>query len=446
MSSSQISADFTSRLPNELLLSILEYGLSQATLAASALCCNRWNVLASSVLYKHIALRDTREFFNWVNTAPTALDLNIETLTISISTVIPLPEHTSIDPEAQITQLRWHLDQLAARIRQMTKLRSFSITTPPPHKLHPRVRIPDSSIASCLDNISDSCSSLELEIRNGPASAVHKDPDTHLCVSIRRLIPQLQFLRLDLPSLCPGCFKSQSPINPRVFVPIEAPGLRECIIVLAYPHGWASVEKVNIKERCKTLSADRSTAKRAVVASLLDLTCSGKAPLMKRLWAYDALPSPGPDLYSYGVYVRRDIIAQRSHTFPWRSVGTAFKGIAFFIRMPEETGGQDVLTDRDNAAHVIEENTWVTTVNGVRLPAALVETYQLEKKDYRVQTRADWAASTDITTELWLNEASTGVRLLNGETGHLLEDRQAEFRIPPGWRWNTGGLLSQLPF
>jgi hypothetical protein len=41
---------------------------------------------------------------------------------------------------------------------------------------------------------------------------------------------------------------------------------------------------------------------------------------------------------------------------------------------------------------------------------------------------------------LWVNERDTGMRLLDAETGSLMEDRPANFRIPEGWRRDPSGM------
>ncbi|KAI0869625.1 hypothetical protein GGS24DRAFT_478238 [Hypoxylon argillaceum] len=74
----------------------------------------------------------------------------------------------------------------------------------------------------------------------------------------------------------------------------------------------------------------------------------------------------------------------------------------------------------------------------------LMANYQLPRQSCIVQTRAEWSANNKHSTQLWVNENKTGVRLLDGEMVALLEDRPAVFRIPEGWRQDQLGFLERV--
>ncbi|KAI1153667.1 hypothetical protein F4825DRAFT_473907 [Nemania diffusa] len=429
--------NWISRLSNELLLLIFEYDLSPATLAECALCCKRWNRLAPSVLYKHVALTSSKKISRWVAAAPSSLDSEIETLTICINNV-----SNTNDVAPTVEQLQLDLDQVSARLRQMAKLKSFSISSLETPSIGSRISTV--SIVKLLHNIPETCSSLELVVKPRALIMSPHEQNTHLCVFIRRLIPQLQFLRLSLPYLCPESFgyvHNQSSANMTEFTPIKTPKLRDCIVILASPSGGGGVARFS-----GPCSPDASLfGVKAFVECLLVLVSSGQAPLLRRLWVIDALSkSEMNDNASYEAFVRRNVLAQISHTFPVNVIMPPRMAHGFLIRMPAEENGEDLLTTRQDAASIVEGHAWMAATNGARLPAMLMANYQLPRQSCNVQARAEWSANNKHSTQLWVNENKTGVRLLDGEMGALLEDRPAVFRIPEGWRQDQLGFLERI--
>jgi hypothetical protein len=166
-----------------------------------------------------------------------------------------------------------------------------------------------------LQNIAETCSSLELVVKHSPLDTSPRKQKTHLCLSIRRLIPQLQTLRLVLPCICPesfGTVLSQSSTSTPEFIPIGAPKLQDCIIRLASPRGGGTVERFD-----GPCNPDISLyGVKAFVECLHSLAASGQAPLLQKLWICDALSRGDDPRVSYGAFVRRDVLANKSHMFP----------------------------------------------------------------------------------------------------------------------------------
>ncbi|KAI0975705.1 hypothetical protein F4678DRAFT_278782 [Xylaria arbuscula] len=426
--------DVTPRLSNELVLSIFEQDLPTATLAACAQTCRSWNPLATSVLYKHVTLTSTQNFTSWSAVATPQLDKTIETLTICITKV--QNANGSENPATTMEQLRQNLERLQSRVIGMAKLENLSIRTP--KKLIRGLWVPNAAIAKVLDNVPSTCTGLELVIMNGPYQATAEDLESHLCVAIRRLMPKLQYVRFALPTLCSesfGCVNPGSPIHEPAFTATDLPKLREGIFILASPKLGNSVERFD-KPCNPAVSLAGMTV---VIENLVSLVRSGKAPAIEKLWVYDCLASPRDDGYSYGAIVRRDVLSSKSLTFPWNDIAPLKRADSFFIRMPAEEGGEDMITTRANAACLTERHVWLTAANGARLPAALMTKHGL-REDCPVQTRERWFENSKISTALWKNESITGMRLLDGESGDLLEDRPAAFRIPDGWQSGDMGM------
>ncbi|KAK2074976.1 hypothetical protein P8C59_009142 [Phyllachora maydis] len=423
-----------SRLSDKLLLSIFQEHLATATVLACARSCRRWHALATTVLYRHLTLTNSDKLTSWAAAAPSSLDPMVESLTVGITVVRTAAGPQ--DPDTTMTQLRQNLERLAARVRGMSKLASLSVTTP--KKLTRGLWVPHQDMTKVLDSVPSTCSSLELVIRNGPHQASAEEAECHLCVAIRRLMPQLQFVRLALPSVCPESFGQVSTDLP-AFGAIELPKLEEGIFILASPRMGNSVERFDVPCTANTSLAGMA----AMVESLASLVEAGKARAIKKLWVYDCLASPDGEGFSYGAFVRRDILAKKSLTFPWTDIAPLKRADSFFIRLPAEEGGEDMITTRDNAAFLVERHAWKEAWNGARLSAALMTEYGLVEHDCPVRTRERWFADSGISTALWKDEKDTGVRLLDGESGDLLEDRPAGFRIPEGWERGFMGFVKR---
>ncbi|KAI1738206.1 hypothetical protein F4680DRAFT_193300 [Xylaria scruposa] len=435
--------DSISRLSNEILLKIFEDDLTTtATLASCATCCKRWSALATSVLYRHVALTGTRKLSRWIAAAPESPPLSSATESLTIYVTKDWDEDGPDSDANAMEQVRQDLDRLPARLRQMARLRSFSIFTPEGRT--PASWAPSSSVEKILQAIPANCSSLEVFIdgRLQPADDSSEQQETsHLCISIRQLLPQLQYLRLALPCLCPESFGSvsaQTSAGPSDFVPADAPELRECIIRLASPFGGGDVKRFD--GPCNP--GVSISGVEAFVKCLLTMVDARKMPLIEKLWVCDALPKI--DIHantSYGAFVRRDVLTKKSHTFPWNRLPPhPVTNNYFLVRMPGEEGGEDLLATKQGAEFLVERCGWMTAGNGSRLPASLMHKYRLPRQESVVQTREEWSASCRKTTQLWKNETTTGMRLLEGETGDLLEDRPAELQVPEGWRWDEFDL------
>ncbi|KAI1429863.1 hypothetical protein F5Y12DRAFT_342091 [Xylaria sp. FL1777] len=438
---SSTGSDWISQLPTELLLKIFKYDLTSATLLGCMLCCKRWERLVTSVLYKHVALISMQKLSRWIAAGPSSSDAAIETLTIRLAN--RCTEYGESVYAATMNQLRLDLDQLPTRLQQMVKLQSLSIAAPDYYEFGQGDWTPFLSMAKILDNVPESCSSLELVIKHSSRLTRYAFPgkrETHVCVSIRRLIPQLRALRLALPCLCPESFGrvlNRSSTGTPQFAAVGAPKLQECIIRLATSVGFGGI----IERFDGPCNSDVSLfGVKAFAECLLALTASGQAPLLQKLWIRDAL-SKGDNPMSYESFVRRDILTNKSYTFPWKVVCLPHKAKNFIlVRMPAEEGDQDLFTTVQGVKDIVEGYAWVTATNGTRLPATVLAKYQLPRHDCLPQTRAEWSASSKISTVLWENERKTGTRLIHAETGELLEDRPAHFRIPVGWRRGPVGL------
>ncbi|KAI1207553.1 uncharacterized protein F4807DRAFT_181981 [Annulohypoxylon truncatum] len=425
-----------SALSNELLLSIFESGLPPSTLLCCMLCCRRWSSLSSSVLYNHLVLTvDTLSSF--VRCSSKSRDALVETLTLRVNPA------RSAETEDAIRQLRSDLRELAPRVGNMVNLRVFSLYAP--SKLPSSRWVPDASIAAVLDSLPRSCVGLELSARylRHPGS-VEEDEGVHLCASIRKILPRLRFLRLNLSRLCPEAFgigfdPAKQPDPPEAFEPVAAPHLEQCLIKIAEPKYTSGLDRSWV---CGCPEADVVAV---LVKHLRIFRDASDASKLEKLWIVDASPMTDP-YATFHAFVRRDVLAEKSLLIPYKNVGLhKFNKEGIFVRMPEEEGGQDLVSTIYGAMSLAEQRAWVETTGGTRVPAAEVsQKRRLTLAEPVMRTADEWFAKTNISCILWADEKKTGARLLDATEEGLAENSIAVLRTPDGWTRHAGGFLQKL--
>ncbi|OTA96026.1 hypothetical protein M434DRAFT_28321 [Hypoxylon sp. CO27-5] len=424
-------------LSNEILLSIFELDFPQSAILHCMLCCRRWWSLASSVLYKHVAL--TLEVLSrWSQCPSDSNDAMIETFTLRINPVGSGPG--SIETADAMRQLRIDLNKLPSRLAKMVNLQSFSLFAPT--SLPSGIWVPESMIASIIDSLPWTCVCLEINVRDThDRSSAHNSEQAHLCDSIRPVLHRLRFLRLNLPAICPKAFGNNfDPAQPSdvstSFKPIQAPILEQCIIKVAEPR---PSQLINRSKVCNYPDANVI----AVLAKHLEVFKSPtSAPKLQKLWILDVLPLADP-YASYQSLVRRDVIANKSQALPYKDIaGPRLRKEGVLIRMPMEEGGQDLLSTVDGVKGLAEGHSWIEASNGTRIPAS-----DISKKAHLafvrpvLRTAEEWSAMTNVTCLLWSGEKRTGMRLLDAVEGGLTEDCIPTIRVPDGWRFNEVGIL-----
>ncbi|KAI1458653.1 hypothetical protein F4805DRAFT_474175 [Annulohypoxylon moriforme] len=427
-----------STLSNELLLSIFESGLPSSTLLQCMLCCKRWSPLSFSVLYKHLVLT-LGTLSTFVRCPTRSGDALIETLTLRINLV------RSAETEDAIRRLESDLCELATRVGGMGNLRVFSLFAP--SKLPSNRWVASRSIAAVLGSLPRNCANLELDIRYlCRPGIVDEEENVHLCTSIRGVIPRLRSLRLSLSKLCPEAFgfgfDPRGQLGPaRRFEPVKAPRLERCIVKIAETKYFSGLDRSWV---CGFPDSDIVSV---LATHLLIFKDASNAPELKRLWMIDA--SPITDLYAtLHAFVRRDVLAEKSWLLPYKNVGLhKFDREGIFIRMPNEEGGQDLVSTIDGVAGLVEQHAWVETIERTRIPAAEIpRARELVLAKPTVRTAGEWLAETNISCVLWVDEKNTGSRLLDVVEEGLVGDSTAVVRTPDGWARSAGGFLQRLGY
>jgi len=190
-------------LAAQILLKIFEYIAQDpnASIVDAILCCKKWHPLAQSVLYGDVYLSSNRLFKFLDHCA----DEQIRSLSLRME-AIPVNRDDPYEAIRTTTAIETvkarleALERLGLRIKKM-KLISLSITVDFP--------LPFSAsreISSILNNLPDSCTSLEIDMTyssriNCPEEIWRQWSTTHVCNSIRASLPRLAYLRLRLPHI-----------------------------------------------------------------------------------------------------------------------------------------------------------------------------------------------------------------------------------------------------
>lgn len=423
-------------LSNEVLLQIFECGLSPSTLLTCTLTSKRWTDLASTVLYRHVVL-STQVLTRWLASGPPSRDSSIESLTLRIDGVGSGPG--SDLTTAAMEQLRRDLELLPSRLAHIHAIRSFSFRTP--KSLPTGMWVPGSLLVAILDQLPVSCSSLEVDTGATYNAGEAAPKICHVCPSIRRLIPQLQYLRIGLPMLCSKAFGQASDSNPASFDPVQAPSLDQCLITVAKQTVPASVLRT---QACG--SPDRNIV--TLLANCLQaFSSTDNAPRLEQLWILDALPLEDQST-SFPSLVRRDVMAGKSLALPYKNIGARKVGEGgVLMRIPAggDTGDSaDIVTSLDGVRAVAEGNVWAEATTGARLPSRVIFTSSLIPTQHVEKTAGEWLRETNTSCLLWMHETMLKTKILSPEEGDLMEDCIPHLRLPEGWLINEGGMLEAV--
>ncbi|KAI1759431.1 hypothetical protein GGR53DRAFT_148765 [Hypoxylon sp. FL1150] len=102
-------------------------------------------------------------------------------------------------------------------------------------------------------------------------------------------------------------------------------------------------------------------------------------------------------------FVRRDVLADRSQAIPYGNIAELTRD-SWWVRLPAEESGHDILTTMDGVKSLVEGPAWVLTPNQTRLPAP--EAYRrayltLDQPEMRDVSEWSAEAETKITSLLW---------------------------------------------
>ncbi|MCJ1326166.1 hypothetical protein MMC10_002830 [Thelotrema lepadinum] len=253
-------------------------------------------------------------------------------------------------------RLQQSLDQLSRRIANMKQLKSLSIQCAPTHQ-YLGSWITRSSLSHILKSLPETVRNLEVDTRGYENTQARDDP--HLCPLIRRVIPQLQHLRLRFANICPDlCGTGYDRDNPSTvadaFKLVKGPNLEQCVINIHLP-GKGDIhyhpETCGVPQSRLTLTGDDSTPsirhlQVPPIKHLQSLVSPDKTPRLHKLWILDGIRSTqilDAEFPHYHAFVRRDILASRSRDLPYWNIGGSTRD-GYVIRMPDSESGSDYVS------------------------------------------------------------------------------------------------------
>jgi hypothetical protein len=442
-----IDSSITKLVP-EILLNIFEHIAQDpnASLVASMLSCKKWHPLAQSILYRDIFLSPDRLIKFLDNSADFP---NIRSLTVRMD-IIPVYETTEAAQTA-ITRLE-ALERLCPRIKNMSLLSSFSISV---HFIRPFTV--SRLISSMLDRLPNSCTSLEIDIRQhtfiDPTSLSDQhrmahQQTSHICNSIRTLLPQLVHLRLRCLEICSALFGiDQAHGEDTHFEAITAPKLKTCLINLSLQTPGTSSYDGNSATRCSDAATQIPPsltrfppALPPLLPALQDFANLNSTHL-ERLWIIDVQLRNPTRPHAWAAWVRRDVLLDTSFPIPVArhsirvSQPVSFDTV-WMARTPTEqgVGVEDWLSPAEHLERlegVAEGSAWSKTETGVRLATPMLLGGE---RVSRAMTRAQFEKGSNRTCTLWQNEKAAGEKLLPEGPGLLMKMWDLNERTPRGWR------------
>lgn len=410
-------------LSNEILLQILESGLPPSILYSCMLTCKRWRGLAASVLYRHVVLTN-KSLTEWLSHSSRPSNSAIESLTLRLER--GKASFEGISPA--MTQLRIDMEALPAEIATMTGLKCFSLRTP--QRLSTGMWVPEPLLAVLLSRLPAGCSSLEIEVSNTRDTRSPKPESCHLCPYIRRLLPQLQYLRLDLPKLCPEAFgqslgQQQTSLP---FEPVKAPHLEQCLLRAAGPSA------PSIVSRTKQCGREDGNIIVILADCLRAFASSENCPNLKLLRILDALPIEGY-YTSFQSFVRRDVLANRSFALPFKDIGARKDSQLIRTFVGKDIGTTtDILSTMEGVKQIVEGHVWAEATSGARLPTQVIlRGSSLILAEPVTRTADVWLRETNNSCMLWVYEKRLDTKIIHVEEGGLTEDCIPKMRLPDGW-------------
>ncbi|KAI0471356.1 hypothetical protein F4859DRAFT_485401 [Xylaria cf. heliscus] len=411
---------------------------SNASLISSILCCQKWRPLASSVLYRHVVLDQGRlEMF--VNNH---MSCEVTSLTVTMDAVGVDPSDPSIAiHKANVRNVS--LRKLCSFIEDI-KPRAVSISVDMPFPC-----TATREVASIVNNLPESCTGLEIDMRHSSSFSPNSVPTAapgvpqaypHLCDSVRTVLPQLQHLRLRLPVLCPAIFTNPSSQDLH-HQAIHTPLLKTCLINLSlrqpgpFNRGAWAIECGDDHARTPHIGLQEQLPSALLpMKKILRDFAHRNSSNIERLWIMDVKPviHPGDLLNDHAAWIRRDFMSNTSYSIPVWDIGLFGPG-GCVARVPlptnpEET--EDWVSRIELVETVAEGGTWAETDTGARLPTQHIQKY---KPPPWISSRSEYRRTNQTSCMIWRNEEVTGEIILPRGPGELMQQWRLHEIIPPGW-------------
>ncbi|KAF4434502.1 F-box-like domain-containing [Fusarium acutatum] len=352
-------------LPTEVLWKVInDAGNDSRAAVISCLLVNQlWRDASLPILYRDLVLSCGQSLDRFIACH------NQQALTLTQSFTLYLNHDDQSD---RLDKAKWYktellIPQLANVIPTMGNLKSFSLI-----RHHRTMRNPlnpwsdaqlykttRSTISSLLKSLPESCISLEFAV--GDTNGSNPDLDsTHLCEDLRRLLPQLQHVHINLVPVCNTILGTWD--KDKVFHPISLPHLRSLHLVCIENNEWADLHQP------RPLSTWHS-----VIHGLQQVAKLPETSSAARITVLGVLSSGGEsDKSIYRTFLRCNVGKEARDTKTWAFPVTWLVGLnhtpAHYIRM--RNGEGFVVLDKRDYIDIAGGRSWRTLTTGARLPTA----------------------------------------------------------------------------
>lgn len=187
------------RVPDEVLGAILSTvgAISPTDLTACLRVNRRWSSVGTGLLYRHLVLPPTgSSLYTFFNTPEPSHAQDVRTLTLHL-----LPQDG--DYTGTIRQLAY----IATMLPKLEGLVSFSLRA----ESFCHLRLPAEGIEEVINALPESC--VNLEIDTGGLEQYAYERGQHLCPAIRRVLPRMRNVRLQVSQLCSALFGEHVPVS-----------------------------------------------------------------------------------------------------------------------------------------------------------------------------------------------------------------------------------------
>ncbi|KAF1842545.1 uncharacterized protein K460DRAFT_409948 [Cucurbitaria berberidis CBS 394.84] len=313
--------------------------------------------------------------------------------------------------------------------------------------------VPRATIAGLIDALPTSCTNLELDTNGNDKH--HDNDHTHICDSIRRILPRMQNVRVRLGAMCSAIFeRRQSPnVDTRssglsdmlpTFEPILSPNLQSLVVNCGITACGELLPQCGYEDHLKwDISAE---AWCAMISCLMDVVTQPHATNLRKTKILVLSPTWGKDSnLSLDTQLCTDMVNKVTWAFPcipegrWSSVSGCF-----LVRSPD--GSEQVIKDIEDMDDIAEGHVWADVVGGARLPA---DALQAERRGFPSFATGCVERPVADLMDQWLevypgvpksrtfrNEQKTGTKLVLAEkrTGSdFLALRPIKEITPNGW-------------
>lgn len=219
------------------------------------------------------------------------------------------------------------LKLLCPRIKKMS-LTSFSITAD-----FPLPFTASHEITSILDNLPDSYTSLEIDMRHSgfiDPTSLRDQQTAHVCDFIRNILPQLVHLRLRRPEICSALFRVKMDGDDAQYETVSAPKLKVRIINLSLREPCPS-SKGPLATACSDdvtriphvgAQSQFPSALSLLFPGLQDFACLNSN--LQRLWLIVVQERDRTMPHFWAAWVRRDFLSDSSVPIPVANIGGFF--------------------------------------------------------------------------------------------------------------------------